>query len=1384
MTSKTKSQLEMELKAAQARIAQFERDLKTKPRSPSLEEDLRQSESRYRLISENAADVIWVLDPLAGKFTYVSPSVMKLRGYTPDEVMAQPVNAALTPESLKLVNQSISESLPPFIAAGSGTMSFINKVDQPHKDGHIVHTEVTTTYLFNECGAVEIVGVSRDISQRKQAENALRESEERFRTIFETMLEGVQIIGFDWRYQYLNSAAEKHSRRPNFELLGNVYMEMWPGAENTTVFSVIKRCMEERIPCQMENEFIFPDGERRWFDLGIQPVPEGVYIHSIDITERKRAEQELQENKRVLQLFVSYAPAAIAMFDQDMRYIATSQRYIADYRIPQGDIIGQSHYEIFPEIHERWKEIHRRCLAGAVESADADPFPRADGTLDWVHWEIHPWYKAENSIGGIILFSELVTERKRSEETLTQLAERLNLATRSAYMGIWDWNIQKNELVWDDQMYALYGLKPAEFGGAYEAWLNGIHPDDRGPGNEISTAAVRGERVYDTEFRVLWRDGSVHWLKANGEVIRDAAGMPLRMVGVNYDITERKYMENALRESEERFSKAFHTNPVSQSIMTREGRRIIEVNDSFCRLFEYSREEMIGATPSKIVLWQDPADRAAALEELQATGRVLPRETNFQTGTGRTGTVIVAIEPILWKEGVDCLLSSIIDISERKRAEALISAQRDLAHAFSRLDTVQSGYSLCLEKILNFPGMDSGGLYLYDAEFRKLELVHHQGLGDDFIRAVSNYPIDAPNVQVLLASGEAIYFSAADPFIQNTASESEGLRAMAVIPIHYQGRVIGCFNLASHTLEHIPDYTQHAIETLAVEVGNLIVYLRANEDLSTSEKKYRDLSATLEERVREQTAEVHDLYDNAPAGYHSLDAQGRIVAINQTELNWLGYTRAEVFGHGFYEFITEKSKKVFQEYFPQFLQRGFLNDLELEVVRKDGSIFPILVNATAIHDEQGGYLMSRSTIFDNTERRKAEEALRESYDQITITNIALENALRVKDEFLASMSHELRTPLTGILGFSEVMRLGTYGDLNPRQLKALKTIEDSGQHLLALINDVLDLSKIEAGKLEIRTAPCPLADICSASLELTKGMAHQKKQQVTFSAPASGSITLDVDSRRIKQVIVNLLSNAIKFTPVNGELGLEVKPDPENHQIRLVVWDKGIGIKPEDLQKLFLPFTQIDSGLDREYSGTGLGLSLVRRLVELHGGSVTVASSFGLGSRFTVALPWDPQTTPVAIPGSAGKLQPQIHPVVVAGPSQLILIAEDNEILLDMLADFLAAQNYRVARRHDGSELLAGIADVRPNLILMDIQMPGVNGLEVLRQIRAHADPAIASIPIIAVTALAMPGDRERCLAAGANEYISKPVALKSLLDEIRNQIPKSFGSTAGPTSG
>ena len=510
------------------------------------------------------------------------------------------------------------------------------------------------------------------------------------------------------------------------------------------------------------------------------------------------------------------------------------------------------------------------------------------------------------------------------------------------------------------------------------------------------------------------------------------------------------------------------------------------------------------------------------------------------------------------------------------------------------------------------------------------------------------------------------------------------------------------------------------------------------------------------------------------------DRHQRAEYVNPRMAHLLESTQAELLGGVLTDFVPAEDLpgvvKMLVEHLP-----GERQQYEMRVRTLSGAIVPTLVSSSPRWEN--GELAGRIAVFtDLTRIKQIESDLRRSSDELRAANVALEKAMQMKDEFLASMSHELRTPLTGILGLSESLQLQTFGALKERQYRAVQYIWESGQHLLDLINDILDLSKLAADQLDLELETCDVDTICRASLTLVKGMAGKKNQQLSYELENRG-IAVRADSRRLKQMLVNLLSNAVKFTPEEGELGLRVRGDSIRRIVEFHVWDRGTGIDAVDLPRLFQPFTQLDSSLTREHPGSGLGLALAHRMAQLHGGTIEVASKPGAGSTFTLLLPMDepePQsepndwTPPSAIPGPS---RIDTHATGDTGGPHL-LVAEDDPINSDILHELLTAQGYRVTLAANGRELLRIAPNFAPALIIMDVRMPQMDGLEATRRLRADPDPSLANVPIIMLTAQAMEGDAECCLAAGANHYIAKPYAAASLLAAIETLLNTENGSS------
>jgi PAS domain S-box-containing protein len=580
-------------------------------------------------------------------------------------------------------------------------------------------------------------------------------------------------------------------------------------------------------------------------------------------------------------------------------------------------------------------------------------------------------------------------------------------------------------------------------------------------------------------------------------------------------------------------------------------------------------------------------------------------------------------------------------------------------------------------------------------------------------------------------------------------------------------------------------------------------------------KTYKQMEIEIVERKYIEVAQRYELATRAAKVWvWDWDIATDTFLLDRGIQDWLGYVNLEISNNfnSWAEYIDINDRPLFLEALYAHLE-GKTTEFSCEhrLLKADGNLHWFLSRGQAVHDEDGKVIRAIGTITDIAERKQVEAQLQQ-------TNQELIRATRLKDEFLANMSHELRTPLNAILGLTEGLQDQVFGQINEKQIKALKTIERSSTHLLELINDILDLAKIEAGQIELDYSLTSISHLCQSSLTFIKQQAQKKHIQLEIKVPQNLPQLL-IDERRIRQVLINLLNNAVKFTPEGGVITLEVgrilqridiNPPPlqgitkvkiyktvleqelglsvpENglelkEYIRISITDTGIGIAPEHINKLFQPFIQIDSALNRQYAGTGLGLALVKRIVELHGGQVELTSKLGLGSCFAIdlpiiacSLPSSPNLQSETLSSQTEIIEMEFSPTkpsqLKSEISPLILLVEDNEANISTVSSYLKAKGYRLVFAKDGQEGINQAKSENPNLILMDISMPGMDGFEAMKQIRL--EPNLVNVPIIALTALAMKGDRDRCLEAGANDYMTKPVKLKQLAITIQELLEK-----------
>jgi PAS domain S-box-containing protein len=566
-----------------------------------------------------------------------------------------------------------------------------------------------------------------------------------------------------------------------------------------------------------------------------------------------------------------------------------------------------------------------------------------------------------------------------------------------------------------------------------------------------------------------------------------------------------------------------------------------------------------------------------------------------------------------------------------------------------------------------------------------------------------------------------------------------------------------------------------SVTALSDDREKIIGYLLIGTD-NTARKEVEALKAHLDQQLRDQQFYTRSLFESNIDALMTTDPQGVISDVNQQMTSLTGRSRDELIGAPCRDFFTDPVAA--DAAIRRVLTENKVSNYELTVRSRSGDLTVVSYNAAIIHNREGQLQGVFAAARDVTERKRIERTLEEK-------NIELEHASRMKSEFLATMSHELRTPLNAIIGFSEALKDGLMGRVSETQQEYITDIFSSGQHLLSLINDILDLSKVEAGMMTLDLESVDIKGLLSNSLSIVKEKAGAQSIRLELEMDESLDIC-QLDIRKTKQIIYNLLSNAVKFSAQGGRVKLTARlvpratvgtmtggwpvhnfPLPDNEHemfLEIRVKDQGIGITPENMAKLFQAFSQVDSGLARKFEGTGLGLAMVKQLAELLGGTVAVASAEGEGASFGAWLP-------MRVPRRAGIPQPPRAEVpAVFGSTayqasqRIALVVEDDDQAADLVRLLLEAEGFVVLRATSGESALMMAPQQPLSLITLDVQLPGIDGWEFLMKIGENS--ALAQVPVVIISGLV---DGNLALQRGAAAVLQKPISRVQLKASLAN---------------
>jgi two-component system, sensor histidine kinase and response regulator len=906
---------------------------------------------------------------------------------------------------------------------------------------------------------------------------------------------------------------------------------------------------------------------------------------------------------------------------------------------------------------------------------------------------------------------------------------RLNLALGAAKMGVWEWDVRTNAVYWSPECYALLGLKSSV--ETLESFTKLVHPEDRERVMKAANEGLADKKVYSSEFRINHPNGEVRWISNFGQGKYDKNGDPLTLIGTVHDITDRKQAEQELQFRNILLSTQQETS-IDGILVVDETSRILSYNRCFvemwripAKLIEDRNDEPVlesvmaqmadpQAFHERIVYLYSQIHETSQDELILVDGRIIERYSGPMFGPDERyyGRV--------WY---------FRDITERKRAEeALSQSEQRLA--------------LHIEKT-------PLGVIQFDPSFRIVS-----------------------------------WNSAAEKIFGYTQEEAIGKHASILVPESSQLQVLSVMkDLEEHkggersTNENIRRdgrkiYCEWYNTPLITQDGSLIGVASLIQDISESLRdkmeliQYRDhLEKLVKERtlrltkseasLRKYSEEIADLYNNAPCGYHSLGPDGTILRINDTELRWLGYSQDEIVGKkNLVDLLTPEYKDRFRREFPILDQAGDFHDVESCMVRKDGTLLPVLINATVLKDVDGSFIMSRETLIDNTERLRAAKALHEGKE-------AAESASRAKSAFLANMSHEIRTPMNAILGFTQLMLRDP--DFSTSQRQHLETINRSGEHLLDLINDILEMSKIEAGRISLNPTTFDLSGQVHDLETMFRIRTISKSLNFQVIVQEQLSRYVVADENKLRQIFINLLGNAVKFTDRGGIIWRIHTAASQNGRLLLIseVEDTGPGIAPEEMDKLFQVFGQTATGITKG-GGTGLGLAISSKFTQMMGGSLVASSQPGKGSLFRLEVE--------ILEGQKNEVPPKYPARRVARLSAnqqnyRVLVVDDQPENRQLVFELLREVGFTVKEAKNGSEAVQTFQKWAPHLIVMDIHMPVMDGYEAIRQIKAMEKGK--SLPIIAISANAFIEDEKKALDTGANVYVRKPIKDFELFNAI-----------------
>jgi PAS domain S-box-containing protein len=1054
----------------------------------------------------------------------------------------------------------------------------------------------------------------------------------------------------------------------------------------------------------------------------------------------------------------------------DFRFLEANPAFAArsglSNEVGAAGVVGKTMRQLFPGEAEGWLPTYDTiCRTG-----EPIRFEREFTTLGRV-LELYAFRVADQTHGRVAINFHDITERKQAEEAQRQSEERFRaVVTASSDLMCRmspDWR----------EMRQLYGKNAIVDSTVSNAnWLESyVYRDDQPRLMALVTEAIRTKSLFEMEHRVRHEDGSVGWMLSRAVPLLDAKGEIVEWFGTGSNVTERKRAEKALLESE-RFLRSCLDALSGHIAVLDESGTILEINEAWQRFGDENQalDAGIGVGVNYLQHCEQPLSQD---DQTQACARgikdvIAGRKTHFEMEYpchSPTEQRWFDMRVTRFKGPGPVRIIIVHDnCTERKRAEQTL---RENEERYRNLfNSIDEGF--CVIELL-FDELKK------PIDYRFLEVnpafEKHSGLHDvtgkrlrELVPDIEQQWIDI-SAKVAL-TGEAIRFTHEANALDRRWFDVYAFR----LDEPASSRVALLFNnitvrkQAEQALAQLNAILEQRVQTRAAELT------QANADLRTV--------AATKELLRESTERLLTVAENLSEGLVIASMEGEFIHWNRPALVMHGFaSMAECRGQ-LADFTTLVEIKTlagavlpFNEWpMARALRGERLQNCELRIRRTDTGIARILnYSGTTVRDSAGKQ-SAFLTVTDITERKRAEAQLHELNDTLERRVLERTQALaeldRRKDEFLAMLGHELRNPLAALSNAVQMMRRHKHED--PLLLQGRAIIGRQLGHLIHLVDDLLEVARINSGSVRLRQLPVKLSGIVERALETAQPLILQHRHQLTLALPP-GPIFLHADAARLEQVLVNLLTNAAKYTNDGGRIDLSVElEDAESDDaglsmVLIKVRDSGIGIEPALLPHIFDLFTQAERSLDRSQGGLGIGLCLVQRLVQLHGGSVEAHSVLGQGSEFVVRLPAMPLPL-TALPESPVPASESAAPSKKSSSGCRVLVVDDNVDAAQSLAKLLEMTGHETLLAYDGTSALQAAIDYRPEVVLLDIGLPGLDGYEVAERIRQQ--DGLKGVVLVALTGYGQDSDRQRSQEAGFDHHLVKPCdfdEIEKILDGV-----------------